>query len=64
VQDTPVPCDGGSIHLTISIGVSGKYQKGNTKSFDQLISQADQALYRAKSRGRNRVICHWDEHDK
>jgi diguanylate cyclase (GGDEF)-like protein len=63
-EESPVPCDNGPIHLTISVGVSGKDDKGNAESFDQLISQADQALYKAKSAGRNKVICHWDDRDR
>lgn len=61
VEDSPVPYGNDPIHLTISIGVSGKDNKGNTESFDHLISQADQALYKAKSAGRNRVVCHWGD---
>jgi diguanylate cyclase (GGDEF)-like protein len=41
------------VSLTVSIGVSASTSKLNTP--DQLIEAADQALYRAKSRGRNRV---------
>jgi two-component system, sensor histidine kinase LadS len=58
-EESPVPCDGTSIHLTISIGVSAKDDDFQVESLDQLISQADQALYRAKGAGRNRVACHW-----
>ncbi len=61
VEASPVPNDGKPIGLTISVGVSGKDEQNNAESFDQLISQADQALYKAKSAGRNRVICHWDD---
>jgi diguanylate cyclase len=60
VEDSPILSGRHSIHLTISVGVSGKDGMDNTESFDQLISQADEALYRAKSAGRNRVICHWE----
>lgn len=45
--------DGREINVTISIGVSELPSHGET--FDQLLSQADNALYRAKERGRNRV---------
>jgi diguanylate cyclase (GGDEF)-like protein len=64
VEDSPVFCGDHSIQLTISVGVSGKDNKENTDSFDQLISQADEALYKAKNAGRNRVICHWDDVSK
>ncbi|MDO9226329.1 MAG: diguanylate cyclase [Pseudomonadota bacterium] len=41
-----------AIHLTTSVGVS-EYQPGETDA--ALFARADQALYRAKSAGRNRV---------
>ena len=40
-------------HMTISIGI-GRMQPGQTLS--ELIAAADEALYRAKSGGRNRVM--------
>ena len=40
--------------LTISIGVSVK-QKGDEKTADRLIQEADIALYRSKASGKNRV---------
>ncbi len=42
------------IHITVSIGVSSFPDHGI--SLDQLINSADQALYRAKNSGRNKVI--------
>ncbi len=47
------PAIGG--HVTISIGIA---QFSNDKSLDQLIRDADVALYIAKARGRNRVVSH------
>jgi diguanylate cyclase (GGDEF)-like protein len=61
VEDSPAPCSSNSIHLTISVGVSGKDRGENTESLDHLISQADEALYKAKRAGRNRVICHQND---
>jgi diguanylate cyclase (GGDEF)-like protein len=46
------------IHVTTSIGVSTFSPFGMT-SIDQILSQADQALYKAKDNGRNRVV-HFD----
>ena len=49
----PVPLGAGSVSITISIGVT-LAQKG--ESVAALINRADQALYEAKSKGRNQVI--------
>jgi diguanylate cyclase (GGDEF)-like protein len=40
--------------LTVSLGVSDK-RKGDAKTTEQLIGEADVALYRSKSTGKNRV---------
>lgn len=40
--------------ITVSLGVTTK-QKGNTKTISALIQEADVALYRSKSSGKNRV---------
>jgi diguanylate cyclase (GGDEF)-like protein len=42
-----------AISVTLSLGVAG--MKENTNNLDELIKHADQALYKAKSNGRNRV---------
>lgn len=44
----------GDIPLTVSIGVA---EATADSSLDQLLGQADAALYRAKADGRNRVVC-------
>jgi two-component system cell cycle response regulator len=44
----------GSVHVTISVGVTTSEGKGDTP--DALLRRADQALYRAKRDGRNRVV--------
>lgn len=44
---------GEEVSVTISLGVAALTPE--TSSFDQLIAQADEALYRAKIQGRNRV---------
>jgi two-component system, cell cycle response regulator len=44
----------GKLSVTISIGIAGS--EGNTDSADALLRRADQALYRAKREGRNRVV--------
>jgi len=54
VEAASIPWDDGkSLRVTISVGVAQGTAK--TRSFDALLSAADQALYRAKNAGRNRV---------
>jgi diguanylate cyclase (GGDEF)-like protein len=40
--------------VTLSIGLA-QYDATTMDQFDQLLHQADQALYRAKSQGRDRI---------
>ena len=42
------------LHLTISLGIA-TYPRGNIQTVDDLIREADYALYNAKNAGRNRV---------
>ncbi|MGQ0764777.1 MAG: diguanylate cyclase [Gemmatimonadota bacterium] len=46
---------GHALSLTGSIGVAS-YPSENVESVDELLAAADQALYRAKAAGRNRVV--------
>jgi len=46
---------GTSVSVTVSIGVATL--KGGALSFEQLMNNADKALYRAKQAGRNNVQC-------
>jgi diguanylate cyclase (GGDEF)-like protein len=49
-----VTLDGGlPLHFTASLGVTTLRDKD--ANIDMLLNQADQALYRAKNEGRNRV---------
>lgn len=45
--------------VTISVGVAARPSHGST--FDELLRAADQAMYRAKAEGRNRVAMYVDE---
>ena len=44
-------------HVTVSIGLA-QLDTEHTDNFSALFEQADQALYQAKSNGRNRVVAH------
>lgn len=48
-------------HVTISAGVSSR-SPGDTEA-DELIAQADRALYAAKENGRDRVMVAWDKRE-
>lgn len=53
VRRTPIPFEGGELHITLSAGVSMRSEEITTPR--ELLSAADAALYRAKANGRNRV---------
>src|SRR6201985_238742 len=56
IETTPVRIsrDPGALKITISIGIAKAEGEGDTA--DQLLHRADQALYRAKRTGRNKVV--------
>lgn len=54
VAEEPVKCDVGTIPVTISLGVAAADNANNIVE-QSLIQAADEALYRAKREGRNRV---------
>jgi len=54
VEDTPFDGGrGGALRLTVSVGVASHPEHGVSR--ESLLDQADKAMYRAKSLGRNRV---------
>ena len=53
IARTPVLCGGAAVSVTVSAGVAHRLPG---ESFEQLYAAADQALYRAKAAGRNRVV--------
>jgi diguanylate cyclase (GGDEF)-like protein/PAS domain S-box-containing protein len=50
----PVDLDGKQVTITLSCGIASLGDEQS--SFDALLNRADQALYRAKEAGRNRVV--------
>ncbi len=55
IEDTPLESEKGSIRITASLGYS-TCLPGESESSNTMIAQADEALYAAKHKGRNRVI--------
>ncbi|MBC7182031.1 MAG: diguanylate cyclase, partial [Marinobacter sp.] len=56
IAATSVNTGQGVVHATISVGVA---TMRGAESIDRLLQRSDEALYRAKSSGRNRV-CGYD----
>jgi diguanylate cyclase (GGDEF)-like protein len=54
VSSQPILTYRGALHVTLSLGVAGTDLVGHD-DLQALVSAADEALYRAKNRGRNRV---------
>ncbi len=61
LESSPVQIRNERIFFTVSIGVSGKDADQPIETFDQLILQADEALYSAKRSGRNQVAFYQPE---
>jgi diguanylate cyclase (GGDEF)-like protein len=55
VQDLHLAQGDDRLQITVSIGVAGCAADEAAPSLDELLARADQALYRAKAQGRNRV---------
>jgi diguanylate cyclase (GGDEF)-like protein len=59
VAETPITV--GAIHISVTLSIGVACWAGEQElNFDQLLSRADIALYRAKDRGRNMVVV-WQE---
>jgi diguanylate cyclase (GGDEF)-like protein len=56
VESQPAMFEGAPIGCTVSAGIAA-IDEGETLDLDTLIKRADQALYAAKAKGRNRVEC-------
>lgn len=56
IEKMRLPMPDGDIQLSISVGLAGFHLSGSDlETRNRLIGEADQALYRAKEKGRNRV---------
>jgi two-component system cell cycle response regulator len=53
-KEIRVPTKRGSVRVTLSIGIAGFPE--DTKNMDELMKMADDALYRAKREGKDRII--------
>jgi diguanylate cyclase (GGDEF)-like protein len=56
IASAPISIDSGKFPVSISIGISLCPSKGRGK-LDELLAEADAALYNAKQSGRNRSVC-------
>ena len=56
VQDLRVVVLDRRLQITVSIGLAGCRAQQLAPNLDSLLAQADQALYRAKAAGRNRIV--------
>jgi len=53
VADVPIETEAGNLTIQLSVGIAGMNKE--TPTLHSLIIRADQALYIAKSAGRNRM---------
>ena len=56
VASLPIQARGVSVPVTLSLGVTSMHPDMPAESLDQLIAQADTALYAAKDQGRNAAV--------
>ena len=56
LEYTPIPTDVGPLYVTISVGVMSHPTSEAELPVHKLVQRADQAMYRAKRSGRNRVV--------
>lgn len=54
--ETPVPLAGQAVVMQVSASVGVAMYPGDGHAFDELLAQADQAMYRAKAAGRGRYV--------
>ncbi len=57
IEQIPVPTKNGRCNITVSIGL---VEAGPMDDLESLLQRADQSLYAAKERGRNRIVSYAD----
>ncbi len=57
IEKAIIEVNSNQLHVTVSIGVAVR-EPNQFLSSDELFKQADQALYQAKNKGRNKVMLH------
>jgi diguanylate cyclase (GGDEF)-like protein len=62
LEHTPIHTDAGPLRVTISIGALSHPTSDDDLPVHKLVQRADQAMYRAKRSGRNRVI-EWENQE-
>lgn len=60
IENTVIPYQGKELRITVSIGMADS-PAGAVHSLEEMLSQADSALYEAKNNGRNRVCLYGKE---
>jgi diguanylate cyclase (GGDEF)-like protein/PAS domain S-box-containing protein len=55
IENRKITRDGDELHVTVSTGVAGKLRDDEALEPDQLLNNADKALYTSKDKGRNKT---------
>ncbi|MFZ5573012.1 MAG: sensor domain-containing diguanylate cyclase [Thermodesulfobacteriota bacterium] len=55
IESTPITINGHTFPMTVSVGVSTRIP-GSVEEAEELLAEADRALYQAKAAGRNQVV--------
>jgi diguanylate cyclase (GGDEF)-like protein len=56
IEGIDIPVDGRTLKITVSAGVATYLSQSEKLTIEEFINKADNALYDAKSSGRNKVV--------